>query len=120
MFLSDVVSGIVRLLILFVFPFVLIHASFTRLAGGRIEGSHYVRFILCCLHSILRAIWRGSTALADSVASALPAKYAHWKNPVKHVMCYAMIITTLLALMTCLACFSRADYPPDGRWTGIF
>jgi hypothetical protein len=119
MFLTDVVSGIVRLFILCVLPFILIHAGFTRLAGERIEGSRYVKFLLCCLHCVLKAIWRGSTALSDSVASALPAKYAYWKSTVKLVTYYAILITTFLALMTCMASFSRADYPPESRCSSL-
>ena len=119
MFFSDVVSGIFRLFTLFILPFILIHAGFTRLAGGRVDCAHYVRFCLWFLHSIFRAMLKGSTSLADKTASALPAKYAHWKGTVKLLLRLAIIAATLLGLMICLACFSHADYPLNGLFRGL-
>ncbi len=119
MFVTDAISGAIRLFVLFVLPFMLIHAGFTRLAGGRIEGYRYANFCLCCIHTIFRAIWRGATVLADGVATALPRNYAPWKIAIKIVLRYIVVSVAVLALMTCMACFSHADYPLSGALHGL-
>lgn len=115
MFFSDVGAGTIRLLVLFVLPFILIHAGFTHMSGGKVDASHYLKFCVWCLCSILGAIWKGSIALSNTAASALPKEYAHWRPALRLLLRYVTMTAALLTLMTCVACFSRADYPLCGN-----